>query len=188
MQVDLNLVMNYSQRFPDSSQNSHEVKIVDKMQGQQICSIFCIVMLVVFMILVSIGGYREVEYPKSLLMLAIIWIIVIPFVFLAFALLKGIGQTRSCTVSTDTILILVPKKFDFSIQWAEIESIQVERRSIQRMRYRDVFYDFHFQGKFEEQLLTLRNDHFTKRKIYQIIDLIEMFAQRLNKPFTKHQI
>jgi hypothetical protein len=180
--------MNDSQRFPDASSFSQEDRIEEKMLGQQVCSSCCLIALVGFMILVSIAGYQEVEFPKSLLLLAIIWILTLSTTCWGFFLVKGMSQTRSCIVSKDFIYIFVPKKFDFRLDWSEIESIYVERRTVHQIRYREVFYDFHFQGKFEEQLLTLKSDHFSKRKIYQIIDLVEMYAQRLHKEFTKHQV
>ena len=173
-----------------------EFQILENLKASLYGSLICISLFVAFMVLVSFVIVWSLG-PSGFLSFLIIWPITIGGLVWASCYLKGLTKTRRFTITKDYIEIMIPHKPLFHIDWADFDSIEVNKRdSMAAIPTGDgivlgpkfVYFNLIFRGKNVERSYEFESGKdFKVRSRKKITIALEQHSKDKGKDFTGYK-
>ncbi len=173
--------------------NPGDFVIIEHLKGSLYGSIACLTIFIAFMILVTVAIGSQYG-TQAIIPLIIIWPIVIGFMFWASIYLRGLSKIRKFVITAEYIEIIVPHKPYFRVNWSELDSIEVRKRSHQTWAAlpgriiigpRFVYFKLIFEGtNFTQSYEFESGKDFKRSSRKEILIALDEYAQKMNKDYN----
>ena len=142
----------------------------------------CWIVIVIVPTVAIFNIYLMIMIPgSSLATLLSIGLILIFIFYYYYVATKSPGKLRKVSISYEEIVVTLPHKPQFHINWSEFEKIEVKLKKLSLKPF-NVYY-FHFFTDTEEKKFTLSLNDFHKSKIIETMKILREHAFILKKEF-----
>jgi hypothetical protein len=143
----------------------------------------CWIIFVIGPLLALFNVYLMIKSPESSVPTLIsIGIILIFVLYYYYVVTKSPGTLRKVSISYEEIIVTLPEKPQFIIQWSEFDKIEVKLRKLSLKPFN--VYHFYFFNEKTEKKFTINLNDLPKAKIIEILKVIREYAYTLNKEFN----
>ncbi len=161
-------------------------EVEDSFKGSVGCLICCQIDLVVLGIMVIYMGIEQNKLQEYLPQIIGLWVfIIIALIFMRMRTI-GLKGIHKFIISEEKIMVIVPKKIDFSILWSDINTIKIQKRRTGGYRSKRDFFDFFFNNdhSLHETVTIEVGIDFRRSKIRIIIHELSQRCAKLKKGFN----
>lgn len=142
----------------------------------------CWIVIFIVPALAIFDFYLMIQTPDSPLATLISISLILIFIFYYYYVAtKSPGKLRKVSISYEEIIVTVPQKPQFLINWSEFEKIEVKLKILNLKPFS--VYHFHFCNDTTEKDFTLSLNDFHKSKINEILKILREHAFIMNKEF-----
>ena len=150
---------------------------------------FIIIIFICFIVVISVAGIPIISSQKILILYFIIWILSSVGIFTIIMHIRNFSKIRLFIISNQGIVIDVPHKPAFYINWTDFEAIEVKKESMLFAKVKREYFNIKFKSNSIERnfILELGWD-FTVKTIKEILSALKNSAKKLNKTYVESEI
>ena len=150
---------------------------------------FIIIIFICFLVVISVVVIPILSPQKMLIAYFIIWTLSSMIIFMTIIALRGFTKIRLFSISKLGIVIDVPHKPVFYINWTDFEAIEVKKELMLFSKVKREYFNIIFKSNLIERNFRLElGIDFKLKTIEEILSAIKNSAKKLNKTYLESEI